>query len=143
MIARSSSQTLRKGKPIVFELVIAGGWLMLPIIVCSIIALAIIVERLWTLRIKRVIPRTLVAQVWEWANEHKLDVERMQKLRSGSPLGRVLAAGHLADLVGDYGRASFDGAYASFGALNCEPELAPVFDALAYLFNRYAERLPQ
>jgi biopolymer transport protein ExbB len=93
MIARSSSQTLRKGKPIVFELVIAGGWLMLPIIVCSIIALAIIAERLWTLRIKRVIPRTLVAQVWEWANEHKLDVERMQKLRSGSPLGRVLAAG--------------------------------------------------
>ena len=76
-----------------FELVIAGGWLMLPIIVCSIIALAIIAERLWTLRIKRVIPRTLVAQVWEWANEHKLDVERMQKLRSGSPLGRVLAAG--------------------------------------------------
>ena len=76
-----------------FELVIAGGWLMLPIIVCSIIAFAIIAERLWTLRIKRVIPRTLVAQVWEWANEHKLDVERMQKLRAGSPLGRVLAAG--------------------------------------------------
>ena len=66
---------------------------MLPIIVCSIIAFAIIAERLWTLRIKRVIPRTLVAQVWEWANERKLDVERMQKLRSGSPLGRVLAAG--------------------------------------------------
>jgi len=77
----------------VLELVIAGGWLMLPIIVCSIIAFAIIAERLWTLRVKRVIPRQLVAQVWEWANERKLDVERMQKLRSGSPLGRVLAAG--------------------------------------------------
>jgi biopolymer transport protein ExbB len=77
----------------VFELVTAGGWLMLPIIACSVIAFAIIIERLWTLRVKRVIPRQLVAQVWEWANDRKLDVERMQTLRSSSPLGRVLAAG--------------------------------------------------
>ncbi|MGD2074319.1 MAG: MotA/TolQ/ExbB proton channel family protein [Gammaproteobacteria bacterium] len=76
-----------------FELVTAGGWLMLPIIACSVIAFAIIIERLWTLRVKRVIPRQLVAQVWEWANDRKLDVERMQTLRSSSPLGRVLAAG--------------------------------------------------
>jgi biopolymer transport protein ExbB len=82
-----------EGNPIVFELVTAGGWLMAPIIACSIIAFAIIIERLWTLRVKRVIPRQLVAQVWEWANERKLDVERMQTLRSGSPLGRILAAG--------------------------------------------------
>jgi biopolymer transport protein ExbB len=66
---------------------------MVPIIACSIIAFAITAERLWTLRVKRVIPRQLVAQVWEWANERKLDVTRMQQLRTGSPLGRVLAAG--------------------------------------------------
>ena len=92
-MAGISSPTLRKGIPIVFELVTAGGWLMVPIIACSIIAFAIIAERLWTLRIKRVIPRQLVAQVWEWANERRLDVERMQSLRSSSPLGRILAAG--------------------------------------------------
>jgi len=51
----------------VFELVAAGGWLMAPIIACSIIAFAIITERLWTLRVKRVIPRQLVAQVWDQA----------------------------------------------------------------------------
>ncbi len=76
-----------------FELVTAGGWLMLPIIACSIIAFAIIAERLWTLRIKRVIPRQLVAQVWDQAKGKKLDVERLQDLRAGSPLGRILAAG--------------------------------------------------
>lgn len=76
-----------------FELVTAGGWLMVPIIACSIIAFAIIAERLWTLRVKRVIPRQLVAQVWDQARERKLDIERMQTLRSGSPLGRILAAG--------------------------------------------------
>jgi biopolymer transport protein ExbB len=77
----------------VFELVTAGGWLMVPIIACSIIAFAIIAERLWTLRVKRVIPRQLVSQVWDQAKERKLDVERLQELRAGSPLGRILAAG--------------------------------------------------
>ncbi len=76
-----------------FELVTAGGWLMAPIIACSIIAFAIIAERLWSLRIKRVIPSELAAQVWEWAKDRKLDVERMQALRASSPLGRILAAG--------------------------------------------------
>jgi biopolymer transport protein ExbB len=77
----------------VFELVTAGGWLMVPIVACSIIAFAIIAERLWTLRVKRVIPRQLVAQVWDQAKEKKLDVERLQDLRASSPLGRILAAG--------------------------------------------------
>lgn len=76
-----------------FELVAAGGWLMVFIILCSIIALAIIAERLWTLRQSRVLPRHLVAQVWSWAKEKQLDVERLQSLRAGSPLGRILAAG--------------------------------------------------
>jgi len=66
---------------------------MVPIIACSIIAFAIIAERLWTLRVKRVIPRQLVAQVWDQAKEKKLDVERLQDLRASSPLGRILAAG--------------------------------------------------
>jgi ubiquinone/menaquinone biosynthesis C-methylase UbiE len=60
---------------------------------------------------------------------------KAQKLGPGEVTWQVLAAGRLADLLGDYGPASFDGAYASFGALNCEPELAPVFDALARLLR--------
>ena len=40
----------------VLELVQAGGWLMLPIILCSIIAIAIIIERFWTLNVARISP---------------------------------------------------------------------------------------
>lgn len=76
-----------------FELVQAGGWLMLPIIACSVIAMAITVERLWMLRIRRVLPRHLVAQVWNWVRNRQLDAARLHSLRSGSPLGRILAAG--------------------------------------------------
>ncbi len=75
-----------------FELVSAGGWLMAPIIICSIIALAIIAERLWSLRTLTVIPHMLVSQVWDWANHKTLDTTKLQALQSGSALGQILAA---------------------------------------------------
>lgn len=75
------------------EFVKAGGWLMVPIILCSVISLAIIAERLWTLQRKRIVPKGLVLQVWQWAKEGRLDKGNLKSLREGSPLGRVLAAG--------------------------------------------------
>jgi biopolymer transport protein ExbB len=77
----------------VFELIQAGGLLMLPIIACSVVALAITVERFWMLRVTRVLPRHLVAQVWNWVRNRQIDAGRLHALRSGSPLGRILAAG--------------------------------------------------
>jgi biopolymer transport protein ExbB len=77
----------------VFELVKAGGWLMLPIIACSVAATAIILERLWALRTKRVIPVNLVAQIWKTHSRNKLSNAHLATLRAGSPLGRVLASG--------------------------------------------------
>lgn len=75
------------------ELVRAGGWLMLPIILCSVVALAIIVERLWSLQIRRVLPKHLVAQVWRWEKIHQLNDEHLKELQASSPLGSILAAG--------------------------------------------------
>jgi biopolymer transport protein ExbB len=75
------------------ELVIAGGWVMLPILACSVIALAIVIERSWSLQKRRITPDNLVAQVWQWAHAGVLDDKRIQQLRAASPLGRVLAAG--------------------------------------------------
>lgn len=77
------------------DLIEAGGWLMLPIIACSMLALAIIGERLWALRRRRVTPDGLVAQIWHWSQKGELGEERIQWLQQGSPLGRVLAAGLL------------------------------------------------
>jgi biopolymer transport protein ExbB len=79
----------------VFELIKAGGWLMLPIIACSVVATAIIAERLWVLRRRRVIPKHLVAQIWQMNRQGKLTSAQLTSLRQGSPLGRILAAGLL------------------------------------------------
>ncbi|MEX0900170.1 MAG: MotA/TolQ/ExbB proton channel family protein [Gammaproteobacteria bacterium] len=75
------------------ELVQAGGWLMLPIILSSIIAAGIVAERLWFLQRDRVIPPTLVAQVRQRIANDQLDGGFVDALRESSPLGRVLAAG--------------------------------------------------
>lgn len=75
------------------ELIKAGGWVMWPILLCSVIALAIIVERFWSLQRKRTAPRNLVNQIWQWARDGQLDARRVQELRRNSPLGRILAAG--------------------------------------------------
>ena len=75
------------------ELVKAGGWLMVPILLCSIIAMAIVVERFWTLQRKRITPANLVVQVWQWSKSGHLTDERLRALRNSSPLGRILAAG--------------------------------------------------
>lgn len=66
---------------------------MVPIIICSIVALAIIGERLWALQRKRVIPKHLVAQIWQWHSMGQLGEEQINTVRKSSPLGRVLAAG--------------------------------------------------
>lgn len=75
------------------EIVIAGGWVMVPIILCSIIAAAIILERLWVLQARRVVPSDLSRQVWEWVSSNQLNHKHIQELRQGSPLGQILAAG--------------------------------------------------
>jgi biopolymer transport protein ExbB len=77
----------------VLELMKAGGWLMLPIIVCSVIAMAIVLERLWTLRRRRIMPDQLVTRIWNWHRQKQLTAERIAEVRSGSPLGRILSAG--------------------------------------------------
>jgi biopolymer transport protein ExbB len=76
-----------------FELVKTGGWVMWPIILCSIAAMAIIGERLWSLQRKYVIPSTLMPQVRQWLASNELDSARIELLRNSSPLGKILAAG--------------------------------------------------
>ena len=75
------------------EIVRAGGWLMLPIIGCSIIAAGIVLERLWTLQPKRVLPVNLARQVRDWVTNDQLDPEHLQRLHQSSPLGQMLATG--------------------------------------------------
>lgn len=75
------------------ELIKAGGLLMWPIILCSIITMAIIAERFWSLRESKVAPKNLVAKVWQWQKAGHLNKQRIKDLRSSSALGMILSAG--------------------------------------------------
>jgi len=76
----------------VLEILKAGGWAMVPILVCSAIMLAIVLERFWTLRRRTVMPSELGNQVKTWMRSQKLDPQHIDTLRSNSPLGELLAA---------------------------------------------------
>lgn len=76
-----------------FELIVAGGWIMAPIILCSILAFTIVVERLWTLREKKITPPNLVEQIIKLHHNNAIGPEAIDKLYNNSPLGRVLSAG--------------------------------------------------
>ena len=77
------------------EIIKAGGWLMVPIVACSVAALAIIIERFWSLNKKRVMPEQLVGRIWQLSRKGQLTDQRILEMRDASPLGRVLASGLL------------------------------------------------
>ena len=76
-----------------FEILSAGGWLMLPIVLASIVVVAISIERYWTLDAKKIAPKHLLAQVWDWIKNNQVDAKRLSELKQSSELGRILAAG--------------------------------------------------
>ncbi|SDZ79871.1 MotA/TolQ/ExbB proton channel family protein [Microbulbifer marinus] len=75
------------------EIIKSGGWLMLPILLCSVAVIAICVERLWTLNPRRLAPRTLLGEVWSWLKNNQIDARKLKELRDSSPLGRIFASG--------------------------------------------------
>jgi len=76
-----------------FEIVKAGGPVMVPIILASIIAAAIFLERLWTLQQRRVLPAELTEKVWKWVEQRQIQDKHIAALQQNSPLGKILAAG--------------------------------------------------
>lgn len=76
-----------------WEIFQAGGALMWPIMLCSIVAAAITLERLWTLQDRRVLPPDLMQKVWKLVEAHQINDKVILALEHNSPLGRLLAAG--------------------------------------------------
>ncbi|MFG6159747.1 MotA/TolQ/ExbB proton channel family protein [Halomonas sp. 1390] len=72
------------------DALIAGGWLMVPLLGCSLLASVIIIERLWTLRARRIAPRGLGQEVCQLVARGQVN---LYWLEAHSPLGGVLAAG--------------------------------------------------
>jgi len=76
-----------------WEITKAGGWLMIPIILCSVIATAIIIERLYFLRLQRIAPPKLLPSLWQTIKQNKLNQAKLLEIRASSPLGAILSAG--------------------------------------------------
>ncbi len=76
-----------------WELFLSGGVIMWPLLGCSILATAIVIERLLSLREPKIIPPTLVTEVWEAYRRGGLSLAFLQELERSSPLGAILAAG--------------------------------------------------
>ncbi|KZZ47262.1 biopolymer transporter ExbB, partial [Oleiphilus sp. HI0118] len=66
---------------------------MFPLLLCSVLALAIIIERFWTLRVNRLAPKALVNDLWGWIKRKELDSKKLRELKEAAPIGRILAAG--------------------------------------------------
>ena len=66
--------------------------MMAPLIACSVLALAIIGERLWTLQTRRIMPPHLLPQIRNLYRKNLLDPVQIRTLASSSPLGAILAA---------------------------------------------------
>jgi biopolymer transport protein ExbB len=77
----------------VWSIVQAAGWPIWPLIFASVVALALILERLWSLRQSVVAPPDLVDRVLTEYRQNGATPELITRTAQHGPLGRILAAG--------------------------------------------------
>lgn len=90
-----------------WELFLKGGPMMWPLLACSIIAVAIFIERLFALRSSRIIPPELVQEVERLTRQGRLDDIEQLLMRSSSPICPVILtairnAGMRREIIKDY-----------------------------------------
>lgn len=127
-----------------FEILKAGGWGMLPILACSAIGLAIVLERFWTLRRDAVLPPGLGEQVRSWAHSQQLNPSHIQALRENSPLGELLAGAldvrnrprvEIKERIEDTGRHVVHGLERYLSSLGTIALIGPLLGLLGTVFG--------
>ena len=127
-----------------FEIVKAGGIMMGPIILASIVAAAIFLERLWTLQSKRVLPNELTQKVWRWVEQRQIQDKHIVALQQNSPLGKILAAGLLnryrdraviRESIEDTGRHVVHELERFIGTLGTIASMSPLMGLLGTVFG--------
>ena len=97
-----------------WEIILAAGWPIWPLIFASIIALAIIGERFWSLRVEVVAPSDLLPEVQKLLNQGTIKKDVIAKIREHSLLGEIFAsalansntsAAHIKEAIEESGRA--------------------------------------
>ncbi|WP_129778798.1 MotA/TolQ/ExbB proton channel family protein [Peristeroidobacter soli] len=127
-----------------FEIVKAGGLMMGPIILASIVTAAIFLERLWTLQTKRVLPAELTEKVWRWVEQGQIQDKHIAALQQNSPLGKILAAGLtnrnrdrvvIREAIEDTGRHVVHELDRFIGTLGTIASLSPLMGLLGTVFG--------
>jgi len=77
----------------VWDILKAAGWPIYPLLLASVIAVALIIERLIVLRKSKVIPEHVLSEVLSLYKGRGMNPDTIEKIENSSPLGRVLAAG--------------------------------------------------
>lgn len=97
-----------------WEIILAAGWPIWPLIFASIIALAIIGERFWSLRVEIVAPSDLLPEVQKLLNQGAIKKDVIAKIKEHSLLGEIFAsalansntsAAHIKEAIEESGRA--------------------------------------
>jgi len=97
-----------------WEIILAAGWPIWPLIFASIIALAIIGERFWSLRVEIIAPSDLLPEVQKLINQGAIKKDVISKIREHSLLGEIFAsalinsntsAAHIKEAIEESGRA--------------------------------------
>lgn len=118
-----------------FAIIQAAGWPIWPLILTSVLALALIIERLIVLQRKKILPNKLLAEVVSLYRNRQVTPEVIGKLEQSSPLGRVLAAGLrnekasrevMKDAIEEAGRAASHDMERSINALGTIASIAPL-----------------
>ncbi len=129
---------------VMFEIVKAGGLMMGPIILASIVTAAIFLERLWTLQTKRVLPAELTEKVWRWVEQGQIQDKHIAALQQNSPLGKILAAGLtnrnrdrvvIREAIEDTGRHVVHELDRFIGTLGTIASLSPLMGLLGTVFG--------
>ena len=74
-----------------WQIIQAAGWPIWPLILTSIIGVAIILERFWSLRKSQIIPDGLIVEIKTMIKQNNLDDNKVNILKNSSPLGDLLA----------------------------------------------------
>ncbi|MGR9086704.1 MAG: MotA/TolQ/ExbB proton channel family protein [Gammaproteobacteria bacterium] len=127
-----------------FEIIKSGGWMMWPIMMCSVGAMGIIAERFWSLQRKKIIPHELVSQIWKMHRDNKLDDITLRRLKTSSPLGNIIAAGlinsrhgreAMKESIEDAGRQITHELERFLNALGIIAEISPLLGLLGTVFG--------
>jgi biopolymer transport protein ExbB len=117
---------------------------MWPILACSVIATAIVIERALTLRRGRIMPDKLVTRIWQLYRQGQLTEARIEEIREASPLGRMLAAGLInrdhsrevmKEAIGDAGRHVVAQLGRYLNTLGTIASVAPLLGLLGTVFG--------